>query len=129
MLKFQKQFQITSWDKWKKDISKAVNDFAIEFSIHPNILQTNGQTGSQIDSIVNMDEKERINVTDIKNTKKPREGEGIILDAFYGDGYNLEFALDDHLPDQVFRLIYDDSPEWEEDIPDNTPKMALQLPA
>lgn len=127
MLKFQKNYNIENWSHWKQDIHKAVELFAEEFSVYPNILQTNGHTGSQFDSIVNLDENERLNVVNSKTAKSPSAGEEVILDAFSGANYVLEFALDDHLPDLGIRLIFDDEPEWENDIPDNTPKMTLQL--
>ncbi len=127
MLKFQKKYTIANINQWKQDISHAVESFEAEFSVYPNILQTNGHTGSQLDSIVNLDERERLNVVNIKTGKSAADGQEIILDAFSGKGYQLEFALDDHLPDLEIRLIYDDEPEWEDDIPDNTPKMSFKL--
>lgn len=127
MLKHQQAYRIEEWTDWKNQIDQSVKVFQATHSVYPNILQCNEHTASQFDHLVNMVAGEREKVSHSKTGKPPKDGEDISLDAFMGEGYLLTFALDEELPDQVFRLVYDDNPEWENDDPKLAPKNALRL--
>lgn len=127
MLKHQKSYPVSSWSSWKKDIDLSVKAFFAEFSVYPNLLQANEHTASQIDVLVNFDASEREKIVDIRNGGTPPEGEEIVLSGFSGKEYDLDFALDDQLPDMTIRLIFDDNPQWEDSAPKHAPKMMLQL--
>lgn len=127
MLKHQQAYRIDEWTDWKNQIDQSVKVFKSTHSVYPNILQCNDHTASQFDHLVNMVAGEREQVSHAKTGLPPKDGEDISLDAFVGSGYFLTFALDDELPDQVFRLVYDDDPEWENDERNQVPKNSLRL--
>ncbi len=127
MLLHQQAYRIDEWTDWKNQIDQSVKVFHSTHSVYPNIFQCNEHTASQFDHLVNMVAGEREQVSHAKTGVPPKDGEDISLDAFVGAEYLITFALDEELPDQVFRLVYDNDPEWENDAPDQLPKNALRL--
>ncbi len=127
MLKHQQAYRIDEWTDWKNQIDQSVKVFRATHGVYPNILQCNEHTASQFDHLVNMVAGEREKVSHSKTGVQPKDCEDISLDAFMGGGYLISFALDEELPDQIFRLVYDDDPEWENDDPKQAPKNALRL--
>ena len=129
-MKFEKVYSIKKdeWMKWSDTIAAAIEDFQSVYTFYPNILEANDHTFSQFDFLVNIIPNERQRVVhkdDITGIiKLPDKTENIFLRSFdFCDEADIDFAVDNHLADKDFRLVYDDEPEWDEpEIPENCPE-------
>ena len=136
-MKFQKVYSIKKgeWTRWSDTIADAIKDFCSVYTFYPNILEANDHTFSQFDFLANINPDDRRRVTreeDIIGLKFkvfPDETENINLSVFnFGNETGLDFAIDNHLPNKEFRLVYDDDPEWDEpEVPENCPVNELEL--
>jgi len=129
-MKFEKLYSIKNgeWTRWSNTIADAIRDFYTVYSFYPNILEANDHTFSQFDFLANVVPNERQCVTttdDVTGTTKlADETDDIYLSSFdFCDEADIDFAVDHHLPDKKFRLVYDDEPEWDEqEMPENCPE-------
>ena len=133
-MKFEKVYSIKKgeWTRWSETLAEAIKDFQSVYTFYPNILQANDHTFSQFDFLANVvpNERQRVTITDdvTGTTKLADETEDIYLSGFdFCDEADIDFAVDNHLTDKEFRLVYDDEPEWDEpEIPENCPVNELE---
>ena len=131
-MKFEKVYSIKKdeWMKWSDTIAAAIRDFCSVYTFYPNILEANDHTLSQFDFLTNINpvDRQRVireaDISGIRFKVLPDETENILLNSFnFGKKADIEFAVDNHLAEKEFRLVYDDEPEWDEpEIPVNCPE-------
>lgn len=116
---FQRTYQYNQWTKWSSILPTFIEDFHASFSYHPNILQANKHTLSQIDFTTSIDPRETSRVTKINDyTNRAEEIEPydkICLTEYHWGKVTLVFTIDDTLPDKTMRLIYDSDPGWDDE--------------
>jgi hypothetical protein len=121
-MKFEKTYDIKEWAKWDAIVFDSVKNFSETFSCKPNILQANEHTFSQIDHLTNIRAGYKRNVIDTRTGNKADEKDEVKLDGFECELASIDFACDNQLVDNEFRLIYDNEPEW--DVLDFKTKLA-----
>lgn len=114
---FRKNYQINEWTKWSDTIYLAFIDFKSAYSFNPNLLLANEHTFSQFDFLVNNIPGEKI--------KAIKEGNGVDLYAqideevklcgFICNNVEIDFAINDKIENKIFQLVYDSSPEFDND--------------
>jgi len=130
-MKFEKVYSIEDgkWTRWSNTIADAIKDFCSVYTFYPNILEANDHTFSQFDFLANINpvDRQRVireeDILGIRFKVLPDETENIYLNCFdFSNKADIDFAVDHHLADKEFRLVYDDEPEWDEpEIPENCP--------
>ncbi len=115
-MKITKKYLIDKWTDWNHTLSESIEDFYLNFSFYPNILEANNHTYSQFDFLINEIPNEKQNVykqNDLTNNiEKPEDKEYIGISAFETMKASVDFAIDIKLEDKEFRLIYDSDPDW-----------------
>jgi hypothetical protein len=101
----KRTYGITRWAHWDDEIHAAVQDFRDRFTLAPNILLASEVTHARIDMAA---KKENIRGPD---GEAAPEGEHTPIGVFGGEGYQLEFCIDDQLPAGRFSLIHDVDPD------------------
>lgn len=103
---------ITHWRQWDREINRASLAFHHTFGCAPNILLANQITFQRIDMIAN---KQRLTNHD---GALASPSQYCSVGGFNGDGYALDFCLDDTLADRCCVLLYDANPDGDgEPIP------------
>lgn len=100
----KKTFCINSWKRWDDEINQAVQEIRGAFLIFPNILLANRITLNRIDIAANKNK-----IKDSAGNTAP-QGQHCGIDGFISTDYDLDFYLDEKLPDKHFSLIYDSDP-------------------
>ncbi|OGS20064.1 MAG: hypothetical protein A3J83_03585 [Elusimicrobia bacterium RIFOXYA2_FULL_40_6] len=103
----KKSFKILKWADWDHEINTAVGEFYSKYKHYPNIFLTNACTYIKMDAYTNKTQRQRKNCTDRNTSKPPKASDTGELHSFVGKGYNLEFCLDEKLPDNYFYLVFD----------------------
>ena len=111
MTVFRRTFAITRWRAWDDQVDAAARAFKAEFGLFPFVLVASSPTLAQIDLAA---KKHRL--IDAAGMR-PGEHEHAPVSSFAGDGYVLEFCLDETLATRAFALIYDDEPGDGEPMP------------
>ena len=131
-MKVEKTYTIKEgeWTTWSDTLAVAIKDFHSVYTLYPNILEANDYTFSQFDFLVNINpyERECVRLEDSITgaMKLPNQAEIISLKSFDCQNADINFAVDNQLADKQFRLIYDDEPEWDEQvIPEDCPENEL----
>src|SRR5690554_4455046 len=118
-MKIEKKYLINKWTDWNHTLSESIEDFYLNFSFHPNIIEANDHTYSQFDFLINEipSEKQKVyKLNDLTNKpEKLKDNEYIGISAFETMKASIDFAIDIKLKDKEFRLIYDSDPDWEND--------------
>lgn len=127
MIRHQQAYQIDALTDWKGSIHQAVLVFQNTHGVYPNIFECNEHTGAQFDFLVNNDLRERDYIRYSGKGSPPKSGDELLLSGFHSENYQLEFATDAELPDMVFRLVYDDEPEWDRSENDEIVRASLNL--
>ncbi|OFX50534.1 MAG: hypothetical protein A2066_09330 [Bacteroidetes bacterium GWB2_41_8] len=116
-MKFEKKYTLTRWTEWNSFLDHSIKDFFQSFSFHPNILEANRHTHSQIDFLTNVvpGEKDKLYRKDelTEAVVKPLPDEEIRVSGFNSSACSLDFAVANNLSDREFCLIYDSDPEWD----------------
>lgn len=124
-MKFEKQYTMKQWTEWNLFLEYSIDDFFQSFSFHPNILEANEHTHSQIDFLTNVLPGEKDNLYRLDeltgNILKPLPDEDVGVSGFNSSACSLDFAVDNNLNDREFRLVYDSDPEWENQTVDPNP--------
>lgn len=127
MIRHQQAYKIDALTDWKGSIHEAVLAFHTRHDVYPNIFECNEHTGAQFDFLVNNDLRERDYIRYSGKGIPTKSGDELLLTGFHGENYQLEFATDAELPDMVFRLVYDDEPEWDRSANDEIVGASLNL--
>ncbi|GHT11408.1 hypothetical protein AGMMS4956_04390 [Bacteroidia bacterium] len=119
-MKKEKMYTFQKWERWSHAIASAMEDFWNTFHLQPGILEASEHTLSQFDYLTNINPQDRKNAHRDKGYTPPRLTgraleEEIKLYGYSKTGIDLDFAVDEQLADMMFRLVYDDDAEWEED--------------
>jgi hypothetical protein len=118
-MRFEKKYLIQKWTDWNHKLSESIDDFYVNFSYNPNIIEANNHTYSQFDFLINEmpNEKQKVNRTNELTNKieKPNDDEYIGISTFETMKASVDFAIDIKLKDKEFRLIYDSDPDWGDD--------------
>lgn len=124
-MKFEKVYTLTQWIYWNLFLENSIDDFFQSFSFHPNTLEANKHTHSQIDFLTNVvpGEKDKLYRKDelTEAVLKPLPDEDVGVSGFNSSACSLDFAVDNNLNDREFRLVYDSDPEWDEETVDTNP--------
>lgn len=114
-MKFEKKYSLIRWTDWNSFLDHSIDDFSQSFSFHPNILEANQHTYSQIDFLTNVvpGEKDKLYRNDELTEKvlKPQPNEDVGVSGFNSAACSLDFAVDNNLNDREFRLVYDSDPD------------------
>lgn len=118
-MKTEKKYLIDKWTDWSHTLSEAIENFYLNFSLYPNILEANNHTYTQFDFLINEipSEKQKVyKLNDLTNKiQKPEDKEYIGISGFQTIKASVDFAINNKLTDKEFQLIYDSDPDWEND--------------
>lgn len=109
-------YRIRHWSHWDREIDEAVADFRQRSSLLPNILIAAEQTHRRFDIAANAN---RNKIRNGDGRTAPPEEEFVSPSAFRGADYELEFCIDDSLPQDHFLLVHDPDPEGGLPLPDS----------
>jgi len=109
---YRKTFRIESWKDWDHCIDMACKEFHILVGIFPNIFRANRVTLQRIDIVAS---KEKI--THMLDGAKCGKYQCVNIGGFVGNGYDLDFCVDDCLRDKEFSLLYDAHPDGDDGEP------------
>lgn len=107
---FNSRFFIISPINWDKELNDQGVRFFKEYGHYPNILQASNATYEQIEFIAARNREH------IKGERETPEHGVIELSGFEGQGFSLDFCIDESLSLWELNLIYDSDPGGEEDI-------------
>lgn len=109
----KKTFYIKTWKNWDDEIDEAVQKFRSSFLLYPNILVANPTTLRRIDIIA--DKRKLTNSTG----SHAEDGQYCSIGQFDAIDYELNFCINDKLPDKCFALVYDSDPDGDgEPVPE-----------
>lgn len=111
------QFTFNFMSEWDHQLNGWVRSFKNRFGLYPNILLASSATYARIDLVANARGKE--NMHNSFGQGAP-ESEFISMSGFRGEGYYLDFCIEEQLPLDSVRLIYDSDPDGGLPIPDIT---------
>jgi len=97
----RRTYRITRWAHWDDAIHDAVEDFRERFTLAPNILLASETTHARIDMAA-----KKKNIRGPDGEEAP-EDEHTPIAAFRGEGYELDFCIDENVPTGRFSLICD----------------------
>lgn len=125
----RKTYILKSNTEWDREINEAALDFMVHTGVKPNVLLANDVTYAFIDFVAS-----NVGLANIKRSPDQDEDdhitdERISLSAFQGQGYELEFCIDESLGEYEFSLIYDDDVDGGEPIPAEDNVMDLETQA
>ena len=100
----RRTYVIQSWPRWDDDVNAFALDFKGAFGVFPNILLASSSTLARIDMAAR---REKL----IDPAGQPPQPDAYAsIGTFSGDGYQLEFCIDERLQSKVASLIYDTDP-------------------
>ena len=101
---------------WDHQLNAWVKDFKTEHGYFPNIALASTETYARIDLIVNARGKDHL-----RNPKGESASteEFVSMNGFKGEGYELDFCMDENLGVNSVRLIYDSDPDGGLPIPED----------
>src|SRR5690554_5758976 len=101
-MKIEKKYLINKWTDWNHTLSESIEDFYLNFSFHPNIIEANDHTYSQFDFLINEipSEKQKVyKLNDLTNKpEKLKDNEYIGISAFETMKASIDFAIDNQIP-------------------------------
>lgn len=113
----RRTYNIESWRTWDDDLDGFARDFNRAFGLFPNLLLASSSTFAHIDMAAKRDRLTS------PTGERPAEGEYAGIGLFSGDGYQLEFCINERVPSKAVSLIFDTDPDGdgeplpEEDTP------------
>jgi len=109
----RRTYSIESWRTWDDAIDGFARDFNRAFGLFPNLLLGSSSTLAHIDMAAKRDK-----LTD-PDGQRPEDGEYAAIGLFSGDGYALDFCIDERVPSKAVSLIFDSDPDGGgEPVPD-----------
>ena len=101
-------FSFDSLISWDHQLNSWVKEFKADLEYYPNILLASNETYARIDLVVNARGKDKLRNSE--GAGAPEE-EFVSMNGFKGDGYELDFCMDDNTGVDTVRLIYDSDPD------------------
>jgi hypothetical protein len=111
---FQSRFTFNSLLDWDDQIHSWVMKFKKKHSYYPNILLASSETYARIDMVANARGKSKI-----KDSDGNKATSFVSMSGFQGDGYSLDFCIEERLGVDTVKLIYDSDPEGGLPIPED----------
>jgi hypothetical protein len=108
-------YTFTNLLSWDHQLNEWVKAFKMEHGYFPNILLASSATYSRIDLIVNARGRDHLHNPE---GLSPSEEEFISMSGFKGNGYDLNFCIEDQLGIDTVKLIYDSDPDGGLPIPE-----------
>ena len=109
----RRTYAIGSWLRWDDDVNAFAQDFKGAFGLFPNLLLASSPTLAHFDLAARRDK-----LTD-PDGQRPEDGEYASIGLFSGDGYALDFCIDEMVPSKAVSLIFDSDPDGGgEPVPD-----------
>lgn len=111
---FQSRFTFNSLLNWDDQINSWVMKFKKKHSYYPNILLASSETYARIDMVANARGKSRI-----KDEAGNSATSFVSMSGFQGEGYSLDFCIEERLGVDTVKLIYDSDPDGGLPIPED----------
>lgn len=108
-------FTFNNLVSWDHQLNSWVKEFKSGHGYFPNIALASTETYARIDLVVNARGKDHLSNPE---GEAPPEEEFVSMIGFKGEGYELEFCMDDSLVVDSVRLIYDSDPDGGLPIPE-----------
>jgi hypothetical protein len=108
-------FSFNNLVSWDHQLNSWVKEFKSAHGYFPNIALASTETYARIDLVVNARGKDHLRNPE---GEAPPEEEFVSMNGFKGDGYELDFCMDDNLGVDSVRLIYDSDPDGGLPIPE-----------
>lgn len=105
----RKAYRFTDFEEWPHELFAAIEDFADEFGIHPNIMCAGTEVYSEIDRQVMSDLENVVN----DEGEHPTADDEVVLAGFQADECDVEFTVTSITPYPVYLLIYDADPSFD----------------
>ena len=102
---FEKTNHFSDLNRWADELNAKVQSFKAEFGHFPNIMLANSITYSRIDLVANTKPK------NIRGKKNDVPENFVGLSGFNGEGYSLDWCVEEELSDLEFILIFDTDPD------------------
>jgi hypothetical protein len=112
---FAHTFTFDALVNWDAQVHSWCQDFKNRFGHFPNILLASDASFNRIELIINSSGRENIKGD---MGQKPQGDEFVKLTGFQGPGYSLDFCIEESLPLDSIRLIYDSNPDGGLPIPE-----------
>lgn len=109
-------YRFVHWAHWDREIHEAVTDFRQRCGFAPNIFIASESTHRRIDIAAN---RHRENILRPDMSPVPESEEFIAPSAFQGPDYELEYCMDDSIPQDHFLLVFDSDPDGGLPFPEN----------
>ena len=107
-------FAFNNLISWDHQLNSWVKEFKAQHGYFPNIALASTETYGRIDLVVNASGKDHLRNAAGENAP---EAEFVSMNGFQGEGYELDFCMDDNLGLDSVKLIYDSDPDGGLPIP------------
>lgn len=104
-------FTISDWTNWDRTIDERSKDFRTRNRCWPNIMMASSGTLQRIDIAANNRAGKVARRNDEGLLEKRPEGEFVGICGFNGGDYNIDFCIDEALPQDKIILLWDGGPE------------------
>jgi hypothetical protein len=112
----EEEAQFDDYESWDDTLYLIANVFKQKHSIYPNIMLASEATYNHIDENVRKNGIKHLEYEGDENP--PPEFKG--LSSFSTEDFEVNFCLDNDLPENIFHLVYDDDPSFDgEDLDEN----------
>jgi hypothetical protein len=101
----RRTYTIESWRTWDDAIDRFARNFKSAFGLYPNLLLGSSSTLAHIDMAAKRDK-----LTD-PDGRRPEDGVYAAIGVFSGDGYALDFCINERVPSKAVSLVFDSDPE------------------
>ena len=111
-----KMFTFNNLMNWDHQLNSWIKEFKSDYGYFPNFLLASTETYARIDLVANARGKDHLRNTEGETAP---EGEFVSMNGMRGDGYEIDFCIDDGLGVDTVRLIYDSDPDGGLPIPES----------